>query len=154
MNGMVIGVDPDSSAHGVAIYIDGNLIELRKMTLMEMMGYILEMRSVHDIAVCVENVLATNVIYERNEQSNKSKTAHIGNSVGRCQQSCIELLRMFDYCEIPYQLVKPTSGNWAKNKTMFQRVTGWRGKSNADTRSAAFFGFMLAGTNKRRASKG
>ena len=34
-------------------------------------------------------------------------------------------------CEVILQ--KPTKGNWAKNKNMFVRITGWKGRSNEDT---------------------
>ena len=36
---IVIGIDPDSKAHGVAVYADGELVDLRNMTLIELLNY-------------------------------------------------------------------------------------------------------------------
>ena len=63
-------------------------------------------------------------------------------SIGRCQQSQSELMRFLDEYKIKYVLHKPQKNNWAKNKHQFEKVTGWVGRSNEDTRSAAYFGFL------------
>ena len=51
-------------------------------------------------------------------------------------------MQWLDSLGVPYKLHKPQKGNWAKDKARFEKVTGWKGRSNEDTRSAAYFGFL------------
>ena len=65
----------------------------------------------------------------------------IARRLGMVQQSQSELERML----IRFNIV-PTkhkiSKMWKKDKAQFEKVTGWTGRSNEDTRSAAYFGFL------------
>lgn len=150
---IIIGVDPDSKAHGVAIYIDQELTGLKSTQLMEAYEMLLDLildygRS--NILFSIENVCANNFVYARNASSNKNIMAKMGLSIGRCQQSQTELIRMLDFLEINYILHKPQKGNWAKNKKTFEQVTGWSKQSNEDTRSAAYFGWLGVNTINKR----
>jgi hypothetical protein len=139
----VIGVDPDSDRHGVAVYRDGNLSALAMASSIE----IVEHGKEPGTLVVIENVMANQFVYARNRHGSKSAQSKIAMHIGRCQQAQVELQRLLDHNSIKYVLVKPTKGNWAKNKSTFERLTGWTGRSNEDTRAAAFFGYMYA--NKR-----
>lgn len=74
----------------------------------------------------------------------------ISVGIGRCQQAQAEVMRELDDQDIPYSLHKPTSANWANNKAMFERMTGWKGRSNSETRSAAYFGFVAVRQKRTR----
>lgn len=144
---MVLGIDPDSAAHGVATYDDGKLIRLNNFELLALFDYIVDItRQTADITAVIENVAANQFIYQRNYKESRASANKVAISVGRCMQSQIELMRMFDYLGLPYQLVKPNAKNWAKDRRLFERVTGWTGKSNEDTRSAAYFGYLAIGS--------
>lgn len=144
----VIGVDPDSEKHGVAIYIDGVLTTLAMWSLMD---FLKSLEGATDTIISMENTLANNFLYAMGlpDKLSPAQKAKINQDrmrkTGRCQQAQMELMRLLDYLDIPYQLHKPMKGNWAdtKLKGQFERVTGWTGASNQDTRSAAFFGFLL-----------
>ena len=139
----VIGVDPDSTAHGVAIYRGGKLAELLVMPMMELLEAAREIDS--EVTSCffsIEDVMANQFIYSRNQHSSKAAQSKIAMHIGRCQQSQVELMRGLDYLQIDYELHKPTKNNWAKNKPMFEKVTGWTGRSNEDNRSAAYMGYL------------
>ena len=138
---IVVGVDPDSKAHGVAVFRDGRLVELLTCSLPSLRRW---MDSQADVPMTfsIENVLAQNFVYTRNALANKAAHAQIALKVGRCQQSQTELMRELDDRGIPYQLHKPSGANWAANKTRFQHATGWTGRSNEETRSAAYFGWL------------
>ena len=57
------------------------------------------------------------------------------------QQSQSELEGLFLYWDI--KVVKhKISKMWKKDKNQFEKVTGWTDRSNEDTRSAAYFGFL------------
>ena len=136
--GYVIGIDPDSDKHGVAVYNDGRLTELVMASRREVVMLALS----NQAELHIENVLANDYVYSRNEQSSKKAQCKVALHVGRCQQAQVELMRDLDEVGIRYVLYRPQSGNWSKNKAYFERITGWTGKSNEDTRSAAYFGFL------------
>ena len=142
---IIIGIDPDSKAHGVAVYNNGQLVDLQMMQLFEllhMVDFFAGEYGIDKVRFSIEDVCANNFVYHRNSKGSKSVTSKIAMSVGRCQQSQTELIRALDFTKIKYELHKPQKGNWAKNKNQFEKVTGWKGRSNEDTRSAAYFGFL------------
>lgn len=144
---IVVGVDPDSLRHAVAIYKDGQLAALEMKNLVEIRRWLDGFSG--EIMFSIENVLANNFVYARNVQSSKAATSKIAIGVGRCQQSQEELMRELDDRKVPYILHKPTGQNWAKDKARFERTTGWMGKSNEDTRSASYFGWLAVMGQKR-----
>ena len=132
---VVVGVDPDSKKYGVAVYIDGDLFELLNLDIVAMVQFIRD-RSVDFYAV--EDVKSNGFMYARNNNKNKSVAMNIAQKVGQCKQAqahLCEFLRAADQQIVP---VGPKRGNWAKNKTIFEAATGWKGCSNEDTRAAAF----------------
>lgn len=138
---IIIGVDPDSKAHGIAVYSDdGVLVGVDNMELMKIRDMLTSF--VSEVLFSIEDVCANNFIYSRNKTKNEKVNQSISRSVGKCQQAQVELVRMLDYLDVKYKLHKPQKGNWAKNKNQFERVTGWTKRSNEETRSAAFFGFL------------
>jgi hypothetical protein len=141
---IVIGIDPDTEKHGVAVYTNGRLADLRSLNLIEIITMILERKENEEMIFSIENVCANNFVYSRNMTRNTKVNMSIARNVGACQQSQTELMRALDHYEIKYVLHKPSRGNWAKNKTQFEKVTGWDKRSNEDTRSAAYFGYLAA----------
>jgi len=143
---LIYGVDPDSKAHGVAIFFDGQLKELMMLTLVELIEVARVDRELgykHTL-FSIEDTTANKFVYRRNTQSSKALQSNIAMRIGMCQQSQVELMRVLDSFDIPYVLHKPTVKNWADEKALFMKVTGWKGSSNVDTRSAAYMGFLAA----------
>lgn len=139
MSEYVIGIDPDSKAHGVAVYEGGNLKELHNMTLFEFYDHFLyaSIDKVH-----IENVCGNNAVFaERRGRANFNTIAKMSNGVGRCQQSQIEIERLLERWGVDVVRHK-VSKAWKKDKKQFELATGWTGRSNEDTRSAAYFGFL------------
>ena len=135
----VIGVDPDTDKHGVATYVDGKLHSLLKLNTIELVE---KFRFYNEAVFSIENTLVNKFIYARNKTKNNAVNQKIMLNVGRCQQAQIELMRWLDYYGMPYILNAPQKGNWADNEEQFKKVTGWKKRSNKDTRSAAYFGFL------------
>jgi len=142
----VIGIDPDSEAHGVAIYDESILIRLEMLTLVKLMSLVDELGP-NNVLFSIENVMANQFIYARNVRASKTVQSKIAMSIGRCQQSYVELTRMLDSLSVRYVTHKPQKGNWAKNKSAFELITGWSKQSNIDTRAAAFFGYLALNRN-------
>jgi hypothetical protein len=138
MSKIIIGIDPDSKAHGVAIYVDGKLKELDTMTLVDFI-VTLDKWYDTDITVHMEDVCANNAIFR---QGNGLKVQQsIARRLGMVQQSQVELERIFEHFSIMV-INHKISKMWKKDKAQFEKVTGWTGRSNEDTRSAAYFGFL------------
>jgi len=137
---LIIGIDPDSKAHGVAVYDDKELIDLRNMTLMQIIDYT---TWCGDITVHIEDVNAMSAVFAQRTKARGNASVHMkmANSVGKCQQSQIELERFFEHKGI--KVVKhKISKMWKKDRKQFEMVTGWTKQSNEDTRSAAYFGYL------------
>lgn len=151
---IIIGIDPDSSKHGVAMYEDEKLIALEGLSLMGVMGLLNGLYDKYGdlkdvLEVHIEDVCANNAIFIK-RQAFKSQKEYEGalkaraRKVGMVQHSQIELERMFIRFGIIAEKHK-ISSNWkdAKSgKKQFEMVTGWTKRSNEDTRSAAYFGFL------------
>ena len=64
-------------------------------------------------------------------------------NVGMCKQAQREVEFMAEHLGV--KVVKhPISPQWKNQagKKMFERMTGWTGRSNEDSRSAAWFGYL------------
>ncbi|WP_020209024.1 hypothetical protein [Gilvimarinus chinensis] len=145
MGQVVIGVDPDSERHGYAVYLDGKLKVCTTATTVEIIVEHLPVwLEQGDVIFSIENVMANQFVYRRNKKQTKAAESKVAMSIGRCQNAQMELMRWLDHYGVPYVLYKPQRGNWADadNKPLFEKLTGWTGRSNADGRSAAFFGFL------------
>lgn len=142
MNEYVIGIDPDSERHGFAVYEGGKLIVCDRATTIEIVNAHLPNLLGCSVHFAIEDVMSNQFVYARNTRSNKTVQSKIAMHVGRCQQAQVELIRWLETLNIGHSLIKPQAGNWAKNKAQFERVTGWAGRSNEDSRSAAFFGYI------------
>ncbi|MGB0943121.1 MAG: hypothetical protein ACPGUE_11995 [Marinomonas sp.] len=147
MSKIVIGIDPDAKAHGVSVYYGERLDSLNSMTLMEIYNFIdldlltLVTETGWDIEAHIEDVCAMNAVFKQRQTKNNAVNMKMSNSVGKCQQSQIELERLFEYYGIKVAKHK-ISKMWKKDKAQFEKITGWTGRSNEDTRSAAYFGYL------------
>lgn len=150
MSKIIIGIDPDSKAHGVAVYFFGKLEELHSLCLMDLhqliddnlIGIANDLGL--DIEVHIEDVKANNAVFMKPQKMTQKLLGEAkarGRTLGMCQQAQTEVERLIDTWDI--KVVKhKISKVWKKDKAQFEKVTGWTGRSNEDTRSAAYFGFL------------
>ena len=140
----VIGIDPDSEAHGVAIYNNGKLETLEQMNLLKLAGELSTASNLYncDVEVHIEDVNGVGAAFgARDNNHNIHVKLKMAQSIGKCKQAQIELERFIEFYGI--KLVKhKISKMWKKDKAQFEKVTGWTARSNEDTRSAAYFGFL------------
>lgn len=143
---IIVGVDPSSQekGHGVAIYVDGKLEELLMLTTVRLVKEVVEVYKPDNILFSIENVLANNRIWNKNKQSSTIGKERSGQFLGMCQVSQREVMSWLDYHCIKYFLHRPSKGDWkhVSREPLFRSVTGWTGRSNKDTRSAAYFGYL------------
>lgn len=160
MNAVIYGIDPDSSKHGIAIYrvVDGKyrLCELLNLNTIQL--YIHLTTNEKDALDC-----GAVQFHMENPQGNSSSAFNYTNkdtervkakkseSVGRVKQAQESLTQLAD--ELNIEVIKYSNSScWKKGNEakMFARVTGWKKKSNEETRSAAYFGFMGTSVNSTR----
>ena len=146
MQKIIIGIDPDSEAHGVAVYDEGSLSRLECLTLMQLFELIKFYKEVgaqteQSIEIHIENVCGQNSAFKKKGIANQKAGTAINRSIGMCQQAQIEVERMAEWLEV--KVVRHRiSKSWKKDKSIFEKFTKWKGRSNEDTRSAAYFGFL------------
>tara|TARA_R110002020_G_scaffold474694_1_gene706768 strand:- start:83 stop:541 length:459 start_codon:yes stop_codon:yes gene_type:complete len=148
MSKIVIGIDPDSDKHGVAIYKDGVLHDLLMNDLMSLMDTLTcNQRSIDfesSIVVHIENVCGNNTSsFNQSSKFNRGVNSKISEKVGMCKQAQKEVEKLCKHLgiEVVHHRV---SKQWKSgpSKSVFKSVTGWTGKSNEDSRSAAYFGWL------------
>lgn len=145
---IVVGIDPDAKASGVAVFYNGELLKLKSCTTVEIVNELKNKAS--DVLVSIEDVMANQFVYSRNQKASKAAQSKVAMHIGRCQQVQVEIMQWLDAMGVPYKLHKPQRGNWAKDKSRFEKITGWKGRSNEDTRSAAYFGFLEVNKSNAR----
>ena len=122
MSKIIIGIDPDADKHGVAVYVGGTLEEIKPMSLMNIhdllcFGFDNIMKS--NCEAHIENVCGNNALFRTG--NNKAKVVGaMGRSLGKVQQSQIELERLFEYHDV--KIVKhKISKMWKKDKAQFEK---------------------------------
>ena len=142
---LVIGIDPGSTKpHGIAIYENNQLTELQSWHTIDFAEW-LSMLDLDpcDVSICIEDVKSSNKAYTKKGANNAGAMRNVARSVGMVQQAQTEIERAIEHHGFIYTLHKPSKA-WkdAKGKRQFEQVTGWKGRSNEDTRSAAYFGYL------------
>lgn len=143
MNKIIIGVDPDSSKSGFAVFTNGELITLKCMSLIDIYEALRalpsEMTELH-----IENVKGVSGIFaQRTSGKGKAVALKMAQSVGMCKQIQTEVERIAEHFGIKV-IRHQVSKMWKKDKAQFEKLTGWTGRSNEDSRSAAYFGYLGA----------
>ena len=152
----IIGIDPDSKASGVAWYKCGKLISIQNMGLIELWKFLEQRKSdsfrgsEYALELHIEDLNANRCSSFNWQRSGKPKpvldkiNGKISEGVGKCKQTQTEIERIAIGLSIRVAKHK-VSSKWKSaqaGKAEFKMVTGWLGRSNEDTRSAAYFGFL------------
>jgi hypothetical protein len=153
MNNYTIGIDPDSNKSGIAVYKNGKLIHCKSMTLMNFMDLLIGIKKDGHIHAHIENVCGNNARFAKSGVKNAKAATAVNRSIGMVQQAQQELERMLDHLGIGYTL-HAIDSKWKsqRGKREFELVTGWKGQSNEDSRSAAYFGFIGLGVRNGNAT--
>lgn len=145
----VVGVDPDCVKSGFAFYKGGRLVSLRNWSFVDFIEVVNKhlpennMTPENTIFV-VEDGTKIKTIYQKHRDKNSNVYAEKARNVGRVQQMGLCIIDMLNSNGYNVVRERPQRGNWADPKMLsqFKAVTGWKKRSNPETRSAAFFGFL------------
>lgn len=140
---IIIGIDPDSENHGVAVYLDGTLVKVLSLPLFGLFDLIKGFSASSAIQIHIENVCGINATFNKQFVKNRRAETTVSRSLGMCQQAQVEVERMAEYLGVPV-IKHPISKNWKSADTGKAALLkmGWSGQSNEDTRSAAYFGYL------------
>lgn len=145
MSKIIIGCDPDSDKSGFSFYINNELCRLECLSLI---GFYIELESIckqwsdKEIELHIENVKGVKGIFaQRTSGKNKGVALMMAQNVGMCKQVQTEIERFAEHFNIKI-VHHQVSKMWKKDKAQFEKVTGWTGRSNEDSRSAAYFGYL------------
>ncbi|MFQ3232068.1 hypothetical protein [Reinekea sp.] len=139
----IIAIDPGTDKSGVACYFDGKLVELKTLTLPSLVEFTKEV----DGVFVVEDVEANSFMYARNTHHKAAAQSKMAQGVGMVKGTARHILEFLAYQNKAIVKIAPRSGNWGTIKPAvgsrhLAATTGWTGKSNKDTRSAAYFGWV------------
>ena len=136
-----VGIDPDLTASGVAVMCNGVITELHTMPFFELMDFIQH----HKTAIfSLENVNANKSLYAKHDGKPALVKMRIAQNVGMCKAIGTLIQQKLEREKCIYELVTPLKGTAKKAKTdakLFNKLTGWEGRSNADNRDAAMLLF-------------
>lgn len=140
----VVGIDPDSKENGVAIYENGKLIELHNLTLIRLYLLLKNLNQFGSVVVSIEDNNAVSAIYagRYTSKDNEATKAKKAQHVGMCKQAQIEVERACEELGIEVVRQRPSKSWKEADSRQFHLATGWKGRSNADNRSAAYMGFL------------
>lgn len=152
----VIGIDPDCKKSGVAVYEDGELTGLMNLTLADYVE-MLPMLEIEGAEIAIEDSSLNTFVYARNLSGKDSLQVKLKRATltGRIQQQSIIMGSLAEAYGVKVTRYKPCAGNFEKtgrkaatNRGVLQAATGWSDESNAETRSAAYFGYKHLKTIK------
>ena len=147
MNAYNVGIDPDSDRHGIAVYLNGTLAQLHNLQLLEIRELLLNMLNEGCVVAHIEDTTAINTRFEKKGVKNEKAATAIDRSIGKVQQAQVEVERLLVSVGIRYTKQRISSA-WKdpkSGKKQFELITGWNGRSNEDTRSAAYICFIGMG---------
>lgn len=142
---IIIGIDPDSEANGVAVYRSGKLAQLYCLDTMQFFHFVknlIDTNHPDTIKVHIENVRGISAAFTaRDKKKTQAVKLKMAQHIGMCKQSQIEIERVCKYLGVQV-FHHPVSSKWKNEKAQFEKVTGWKKQSNEDKRSAAYLGYV------------
>lgn len=147
MSKVIIGCDPDSSKSGIATYTNGSLSSLECLSLIDIYFHFDDLCirfEPSEIELHIENVNGVSAAFTgRDSRQPMPVKLKMAQFIGKCKQAQVEVERIAEHFSI--KVVKHgVSKMWKKDKAQFEKLTGWTGRSNEDSRSAAYFGYLGA----------
>lgn len=145
MSKVIVGVDPDSSKSGFALFIDGKLTELDCLPLIGFyfsLDNLCEKYGESNIELHIENVKANKAVWH-NKKGSQAAYGMTCQKVGQCKQVQTEIERIAEHfgIKVVHHGVSKMWKDSATGKAVLKDL-GWHGQSNEDSRSACYFGYL------------
>ncbi len=145
MREIIIGIDPDMIASGVAVIAEKDeILELSKKSIIDIVVYVKQWSQNNIVTVKIEDPNLISPTFPRIIKDARSLQAvrdKISQDVGRVKASATLIIQVLEHAGIKVQRVKPIKGPVKKlcknDSAYFNRVFKWNGRSNEDSRDAA-----------------
>jgi hypothetical protein len=159
---MKIGIDPDLTKSGVALVVNGKIVFLKSIGFGELIAYVVGLNNQQGlVTVLLEDVDNKKPVFpKRLKQANKGQSPllqfvghapsqsgsaakvnmSIAEDLGKVKATARLIKELLEDNGVTVKLVKPLRGPIKaakKNSAYFNKITGWTGRSNEDTRDAA-----------------
>jgi hypothetical protein len=132
----VIGIDPDMRKCGVCAYHDGKIELLMSMETSHLIDAVTDCIKKGEI-FAVEDVNAVKTIYAKNRRGNQAIQSRIAQNVGMVKAAGTILVDYIEHHGGQVILVPPGIGKQTKRDAkLFAELTGYKGRTNEDTRDA------------------
>ncbi|WP_144203545.1 hypothetical protein [Shewanella sp. KCT] len=124
---------------GVAVITNGRIESLHKLELDDLCDFVAA-RFTDGVLVVLEDVEANKPVFNRGGQSRRVRE-RVAQNVGNVKATARHIDRMLAKRGVKVIKVAPLKGavkrQAKKNSAYFNKLTGWTGRSNEDTRDAA-----------------
>lgn len=147
---LIIGIDPDTIKHGVAWLRDGQLVNLEKMATAELVARLVNDASEQQLIIKLEDINIYKPVFQR-PGMNRNQMLRIAQNVGAAKHAATLLLAELITAGLAVNMITPlpkAKSGKRYNKEQFNKVTGWLGRSNGDTRDAAMIAINGKPSNK------
>lgn len=135
-----IGIDPDLVRSGVAFVHGQKILELSTLSMPELIEYVVLKAQAHEIEVLIEDVESIKPTFAR-KGTGLAAMRKISQNVGQVKAAARLIREMLVSKGVDVKMVGPLTGavkmKAKKNSEYFNKLTGWGGRSNQDTRDAA-----------------
>ena len=157
--GIVIGIDPDCEASGVA-YIDNNYATCEVLAFPELIDKLLSFKD-SDVRIFIEGGWLISANWHIKKGHNSHQASAIGNSVGRNHETGRKICEMLDHHNIQYFVRKPLLKRWQgqdgkiTHKELCEvlqaaKIGFERKRTNQEERDALLLACVLADFDYRR----
>jgi len=146
---LIIGIDPDLEASGVAVVRHGRLVNMDSLDFFSLLDFIGRYKD--EAVFAVENVELNKSLYAKHGGKKAKVRERIGQNIGQVKAIARLIEQYLIRIDAHHVMVAPLKGRFKKakiNREYFNQLTGWTGTSNADKRDAALI--ALYGVSHRQ----
>lgn len=141
---IVIGIDPDLTASGVAVIHSGRILELDRIPFTGMVNWLSYQSALNDVLIKIEDPNLIKPTFPRMLPTARNKQAvsnRISQNVGQVKAVATLLIETITAAGYQVKCCRPLAGGHKarckKDAAYFNQLTGWVGRSNEDSRDAA-----------------
>ena len=135
----VIGIDPGVNM-GVAIYEDGNLIDLLTVEPLGLVD-IINAYAAHPLFIAFEDSRLQSHVWLPSQT--KGVAANIARKVGMVDAWCYMIERLCESYDVAYMRVSPKAKGMKVDAELFKKLTRWDKRSNQHERDAAMVAWQF-----------
>jgi len=137
-----IGIDPDTKKNGVALWDKlTKKLELKSLSFFELYDELSILNAITPVKVKLEAGWLNRKSNWHDEKSGYGIASRIGAKTGANHETGKKIEEMLQYLNIPYDLVVPKSSK--VDHKYFSKVTGYKGKTNQETRDSGMLVYGL-----------